>query len=62
MSIGLVGRKCGMTRIFCEDGTSVPVTVLSVESNRVIQVKSLENDGYRAITVVLQTFYLNNAI
>ena len=40
MSIGLVGRKCGMTRIFCEDGASVPVTVLHVDSNRVIQVKS----------------------
>jgi large subunit ribosomal protein L3 len=51
MSIGLVGRKCGMTRIFCEDGASVPVTVLQVDSNRVIQVKSVENDGYRAIQV-----------
>ncbi|PPD33106.1 MAG: 50S ribosomal protein L3 [Methylomonas sp.] len=51
MSIGLVGRKCGMTRIFCEDGTSVPVTVLHVDSNRVIQVKSLETDGYRAVQV-----------
>lgn len=51
MSIGLVGRKCGMTRIFCEDGASVPVTVLHVDSNRVIQVKSIENDGYRAIQV-----------
>lgn len=51
MSIGLIGRKCGMTRIFCEDGSSVPVTVLHVDSNRVIQVKSLENDGYRAIQV-----------
>lgn len=51
MSIGLVGRKCGMTRIFCEDGASVPVTVLHVDSNRVIQVKSVENDGYRAIQV-----------
>ncbi len=51
MSIGLVGRKCGMTRIFCEDGTSVPVTVLHVDSNRVIQVKSVENDGYRAVQV-----------
>jgi len=51
MSIGLIGRKCGMTRIFCEDGTSVPVTVLHVDSNRVIQVKSVENDGYRAIQV-----------
>lgn len=51
MSIGLIGRKCGMTRIFCEDGSSVPVTVLHIDSNRVIQVKSLENDGYRAIQV-----------
>ena len=51
MSIGLVGRKCGMTRIFCEDGTSVPVTVLQVDSNRVIQVKNIETDGYRAIQV-----------
>lgn len=51
MSIGLVGRKCGMTRIFCEDGTSVPVTVLHVDSNRVIQVKTLESDGYRAVQV-----------
>jgi len=51
MSIGLIGRKCGMTRVFCEDGTSVPVTVLQIDSNRVTQVKSLENDGYRAIQV-----------
>jgi large subunit ribosomal protein L3 len=51
MSIGLVGRKCGMTRIFCEDGTSVPVTVLHVESNRVIQLKNIETDGYRAVQV-----------
>lgn len=51
MSIGLIGRKCGMTRIFCEDGSSVPVTVLQIDSNRVTQVKSLEIDGYRAIQV-----------
>lgn len=51
MSIGLVGRKCGMTRIFGEDGSSVPVTVLHVDSNRVIQVKSVERDGYRAVQV-----------
>jgi len=51
MSIGLVGRKCGMTRIFSEDGASVPVTVLHIDANRVIQVKSVENDGYRAIQV-----------
>ena len=40
-----------MTRVFCEDGTSVPVTVLQIDSNRVTQVKSLEVDGYRAIQV-----------
>ncbi|MGJ0486331.1 MAG: 50S ribosomal protein L3 [Methylomicrobium sp.] len=51
MSIGLIGRKCGMTRVFCEDGSSVPVTVLQIDSNRVTQVKGLENDGYRAIQV-----------
>jgi large subunit ribosomal protein L3 len=51
MSIGLIGRKCGMTRVFCEDGTSVPVTVLQIDSNRVTQIKSLEVDGYRAVQV-----------
>jgi len=51
MSIGLVGRKCGMTRIFGEDGSSVPVTVLQIDSNRIIQVKSTHNDGYSAIQV-----------
>ncbi|NOS75417.1 MAG: 50S ribosomal protein L3 [Methyloglobulus sp.] len=53
MSIGLVGRKCGMTRVFGEDGTSVPVTVLQVDSNRVAQVKSVEIDGYRSIQVAV---------
>jgi large subunit ribosomal protein L3 len=51
MSIGLIGRKCGMTRVFCEDGTSVPVTVLQIDSNRVTQVKTVEIDGYRAVQV-----------
>ena len=51
MSIGLIGRKCGMTRVFCEDGSSVPVTVLQIDSNRVSQVKSIEIDGYRSIQV-----------
>lgn len=51
MSIGLIGRKCGMTRVFCEDGTSVPVTVLQIDSNRVTQIKTPEVDGYRAIQV-----------
>ena len=51
MTIGLVGKKCGMTRIFTEDGASVPVTVIEVDPNRVTQVKSQENDGYNAIQV-----------
>ncbi|AJI55087.1 50S ribosomal protein L3 [Francisella philomiragia] len=51
MSLGLVGRKCGMTRIFTEDGVSIPVTVVQVESNKVTQVKTTETDGYNAIQV-----------
>src|SRR5690554_5768201 len=51
MAIGLVGRKVGMTRIFQEDGVSVPVTVIEVLSNRVTQIKTLETDGYRALQV-----------
>ena len=51
MSIGLVGRKLGMTRVFNENGTSVPVTVIQVEANRVTQIKNLEKDGYTAIQV-----------
>ncbi|MDD5275221.1 MAG: 50S ribosomal protein L3 [Methylovulum sp.] len=53
MAIGLIGRKCGMTRVFCEDGSSVPVTVLQIDSNRVAQVKGIEVDGYRAIQVAV---------
>ncbi|AHN24719.1 50S ribosomal protein L3 [Gilliamella apicola] len=49
--IGLIGRKVGMTRIFTEEGVSIPVTVVEVQSNRVTQVKTLENDGYQAIQV-----------
>ncbi|NUE96779.1 50S ribosomal protein L3 [Gilliamella sp. ESL0232] len=49
--IGLIGRKVGMTRIFTEDGVSIPVTVVEVQSNRITQVKTLENDGYQAIQV-----------
>jgi large subunit ribosomal protein L3 len=51
MAIGLVGRKCGMTRVFTEAGESVPVTVVQVLPNRVTQVKTVENDGYRAVQV-----------
>lgn len=51
MAIGLVGRKCGMTRVFTEDGVSVPVTVIEALPNRVAQVKTEETDGYRAVQV-----------
>ncbi|MGR4066653.1 50S ribosomal protein L3 [Halomonas sp. LR3S48] len=51
MTIGLVGRKAGMTRVFTEDGASVPVTVIEVEPNRVTSVKTVESDGYAAIQV-----------
>jgi len=51
MSLGLIGRKVGMTRVFTEDGESVPVTVLEVVSNRVTQIKSPDSDGYSALQV-----------
>ena len=51
MSLGLVGRKVGMTRIFTDDGAAVPVTVLDVANNRVTQIKTPDSDGYSAIQV-----------
>lgn len=51
MSIGLVGRKSGMTRVFTEDGVSVPVTVVEVQPNRITQLKTPDTDGYSAIQV-----------
>lgn len=51
MSIGLVGRKCGMSRIFTEDGSSIPVTLIEATPNRVTQVKTEDNDGYSAVQV-----------
>ena len=51
MSLGLVGRKIGMTRIFTEDGDSIPVTVVDVSNNRVTQIKTPESDGYSAVQV-----------
>ena len=53
MAIGLVGRKCGMTRIFSDAGETVPVTVIEVLPNRVTQIKSEEKDGYRAVQVTV---------
>lgn len=51
MSLGLVGRKIGMTRVFTDEGVSLPVTVLEVSNNRVAQVKSADTDGYTAVQV-----------
>ena len=51
MTMGLVGRKCGMTRVFTDDGESIPVTVIEAQPNRITQVKTVENDGYRALQV-----------
>ncbi|ACO73248.1 50S ribosomal protein L3 [Laribacter hongkongensis] len=51
MSLGLVGRKVGMTRVFAEDGQSIPVTVLDMSANRVTQIKTADTDGYNAVQV-----------
>lgn len=51
MSLGLVGRKVGMTRVFTDDGDTIPVTVVDVSNNRVVQIKSPETDGYSAVQV-----------
>ncbi|GAB2894694.1 50S ribosomal protein L3 [Microbulbifer echini] len=53
MTIGIVGRKSGMTRVFTEDGVSIPVTVVEVTPNRVTQVKTVETDGYTAVQVAV---------
>ena len=55
MSLGLIGRKIGMTRVFSEDGESIPVTVLDVAPNRVTQIKTVESDGYSAVQVTTGT-------
>lgn len=51
MALGLVGKKCGMTRVFTDDGVSMPVTVVMVEPNYVTQIKNPQNDGYSAIQI-----------
>ena len=51
MTMGLVGRKCGMTRVFTDDGVSIPVTVIEAQPNRITQVKTVDVDGYRALQV-----------
>ncbi len=53
MTIGIVGRKSGMTRIFTDDGVSIPVSVIEVEPNRITQVKNVETDGYAAVQVTV---------
>ena len=53
MTIGLVGRKCGMTRVFTDAGVTVPVTVVEALPNRISQVKSEKTDGYRAVQVTI---------
>jgi large subunit ribosomal protein L3 len=55
MRIGIVGRKCGMTRVFTEDGASIPVTVIEATPNHITQIKSLDTDGYSAIQVTTGT-------
>ena len=53
MSIGIVGRKCGMSRIFTDDGRSIPVTLIDASPNRITQVKTVETDGYSAVQVTV---------
>lgn len=55
MTIGLLGRKVGMTRVFTEAGTSIPVTVLEVQPNRISQIKNLEKEGYTAVQLTAGT-------
>jgi large subunit ribosomal protein L3 len=55
MSIGIVGRKCGMSRVFTDDGRSIPVTLIEASPNRITQVKTVEIDGYTAIQVTAGT-------
>ena len=51
MAIGLVGRKCGMTRVFTEDGAAIPVTIIEAQPNKIVQIKTVDNDGYSALQV-----------
>jgi len=53
MTIGIVGRKSGMTRVFTDNGVSIPVSVIEVEPNRITQVKSVDTDGYSAVQVTI---------
>ncbi len=55
MAIGLIGRKCGMTRVFSDDGTATPVSIVKIDANRIVQVKTDSTDGYSAIQVTTGT-------
>jgi len=55
MTIGIIGRKCGMSRVFTEDGQSIPVTLIEATPNRIVQLKTEENDGYSAVQVTAGT-------
>ena len=55
MSLGVVGRKCGMTRVFTDGGASVPVTVIQIEPNRITQIKNADRHGYQALQVTTGT-------
>jgi large subunit ribosomal protein L3 len=55
MTIAIVGRKCGMTRVFTDEGVSIPVTVIEAEPNRITQVKNADTDGYHAVQVTTGT-------
>ena len=59
MGLGIIGRKRGMTRVFTEEGSAIPVTVIEVQPNRVTQVKTLESDGYRAVQVTTGSQHRN---
>ena len=54
-SLGLVGRKAGMSRVFTDDGRSIPVTLIEATPNRITQIKTLETDGYSAVQVAAGT-------
>lgn len=53
MALGIIGKKIGMTRLYAEDGSAVPVTVLEVSANRITQVKNADNDGYRGVQITV---------
>jgi large subunit ribosomal protein L3 len=59
MTVGLVGKKCGMTRVFTDQGESIPVTVLEVKPNRIVQIKTKEVDGYNAVQVTIGNKHLS---